>query len=96
MRLVLAVALALVLVPGADAATWTVKGAGFGHGVGMSAWGAYGYGKHGATAREILDHYYTGIEVTGLDAARRVRVLLKTARGSVSFSGATRACGQRL
>ena len=94
--LVLAVALAFVLAPRAEAATWTVKGAGFGHGVGMSAWGAYGYGKHGATGREILDHYYRDIEVTELDGTRRVRVLLKTARGSVSFSGATKACGRRL
>jgi stage II sporulation protein D len=96
MRRLMLIAGLLLAAPSAQAATWTVKGAGFGHGVGMSAWGAYGYGKHGATAREILDHYYTGIDVTELDGARKVRVLLKTAGGSVRFSGATRACGRRL
>ena len=27
--------------------TWVVKGGGFGHGVGLSQYGAYGYAKHG-------------------------------------------------
>ena len=35
-----------------------MRGAGWGHGIGMSQWGAYGYAKHGAGYREILDHYY--------------------------------------
>lgn len=36
---------------------------GYGHGVGMSQWGANGMGKEGSTAFEILKHYYTGVEV---------------------------------
>lgn len=36
---------------------------GFGHGVGMSQWGANGMAKEGSTAEEILLHYYQGIEV---------------------------------
>lgn len=36
---------------------------GYGHGVGMSQWGANGMAKEGKTAVEILKHYYTGVEV---------------------------------
>jgi len=36
---------------------------GFGHGVGMSQWGANGMGKHGSSFEEILKHYYTGVEI---------------------------------
>lgn len=34
---------------------------GNGHGVGMSQWGANGMAKNGSTAKEILEHYYTGV-----------------------------------
>lgn len=34
---------------------------GFGHGVGMSQWGANGMAKQGYTTTQILKHYYTGI-----------------------------------
>ncbi|GGA43994.1 stage II sporulation protein D [Paenibacillus physcomitrellae] len=36
---------------------------GYGHGVGMSQWGANGMAKEGYTAAEILKHYYTGISL---------------------------------
>lgn len=36
---------------------------GFGHGVGMSQWGANGMAKNGSSYIQILKHYYTGIEV---------------------------------
>ncbi|MDI4650271.1 stage II sporulation protein D [Cohnella hashimotonis] len=45
---------------------------GSGHGVGMSQWGAEGMAKTGATAAEIVRHYYTGIQlktVTALQTA---------------------------
>ncbi len=78
------------------AATWVVKGGGFGHGVGMSAYGAYGYGKHGAGYRQILGHYYRGIQLATLPAAPQVRVLLAISPGDVSFAGASAACGRSL
>ena len=40
-----------------------VKGQGFGHGVGMSQWGAHGLAEQGANFRSILQHYYRGAEV---------------------------------
>lgn len=39
---------------------------GYGHGVGMSQWGANVMAKEGKTYKEILKHYYTGIEITNL------------------------------
>ncbi|WP_334072188.1 stage II sporulation protein D [Paenibacillus sp. A14] len=38
---------------------------GYGHGVGMSQWGANGMAKNGHTAAQILKHYYTGISFEG-------------------------------
>ena len=40
-----------------------VRGQGFGHGVGMSQWGAHGLAEQGADFRAILGHYYRGAEV---------------------------------
>lgn len=40
---------------------------GFGHGIGMSQWGANGMGKHGSTFEEILKHYYTGVEIKPIE-----------------------------
>lgn len=44
----------------------TFKGKGFGHGVGMSQWGAYGLAESGATAQSIIGHYYQNIDFVGL------------------------------
>jgi stage II sporulation protein D len=38
-------------------------GQGYGHGVGMSQSGAKGMAKAGFTYKEILEHYFTGVEV---------------------------------
>lgn len=40
---------------------------GYGHGVGMSQWGANGMAKEGSDFKEILKHYYTGVEIKYLD-----------------------------
>jgi stage II sporulation protein D len=86
----------LVAAPAATAAKrFTIRGAGFGHGVGLSQYGAYGYAQHGATYDAILAHYYTGTELGTTDPAQTVRVLLQSA-GSASFSGAVRAGTRKL
>ena len=38
-------------------------GSGFGHGVGMSQWGAYSMAEDGKTADEIIHHYFTGVDL---------------------------------
>jgi stage II sporulation protein D len=95
----LLIALAAAAVPPAAAqadVSWVVHGHGFGHGVGMSQYGAYGYAKHGKGYRFILAHYYTGATIGTLTSAPVVRVLLDVSGGDVGFSGATSACGQTL
>jgi stage II sporulation protein D len=84
----------LLLAPAARAAvSWVVHGRGFGHGVGMSAYGAYGFALHGKSYRFILGHYYSGTTIGTLVAPRVVRVLLDISIGDVGFSAATSACG---
>jgi SpoIID/LytB domain protein len=84
-RLRLGGALGLAVVAGALASTaragtaLIVTGHGWGHGVGMSQWGAYGYALHGWKYGRILSHYYPGTKL-GHVGEVRVRVLL--ARGS--------------
>jgi stage II sporulation protein D len=90
-------AAALLAPAGADGAVrWVVDGHGFGHGVGMSQYGAYGYAKRGKGYRFILRHYYRGTRVTKLGGPRVVRVLVSTSPRQVRFSGARSACGRRL
>jgi stage II sporulation protein D len=72
------------------AATWTIKGAGWGHGIGMSQYGAYGQAQQGRNYQQILEHYYSGT-VVARASTRTIRVLLHASRSSVSFSGATSA-----
>ena len=40
-----------------------MKGKGYGHGVGMSQWGAYAMAKEGKTAEEIVTHYFAGVTI---------------------------------
>jgi stage II sporulation protein D len=71
-----------------------IRGAGYGHGVGMSQYGAYGYALHGRGYRAILAHYYTGTSLGAVDPHQTVTVLLAT--GAAAFTGATRAGGKKL
>ena len=58
---------------------FTVVGAGYGHGIGMSQWGAYGMAKEGSDAHAILTHYYSGTSVGPVPDDMDVRVNLKYA-----------------
>jgi stage II sporulation protein D len=87
----------LSIVSNAEArVSWIVKGHGFGHGVGMSQYGAYGFAKHGRGYPSILAHYYRGTRLERLGGPQVVRVLLDVSGGDVGFSGATGACGRSL
>ncbi len=89
--------LALALASGAQAASrLVITGAGFGHGIGMSQYGAYGYALHGEDYRFILGHYYTGTSLASLDSNPDVRVLLQAGRRSAVITGAQTAGGQAL
>ncbi|MBS6560318.1 MAG: stage II sporulation protein SpoIID, partial [Clostridiales bacterium] len=43
--------------------TYYFAGMGYGHGVGMSQSGAKGMAKEGYSYKEIIKHYYTGVEI---------------------------------
>jgi len=85
----------LVAAPASAADRFTIRGAGFGHGVGMSQYGALGYAQHGARYDEILGHYYTGTRLGSASPSQTVRVLLQSA-AAPSFSGASQAGSRRL
>jgi stage II sporulation protein D len=51
------------LAPKNQEAGWLFTGRGFGHGVGMCQVGAYGMAQRGHDYREILTHYYSGVEL---------------------------------
>ena len=92
----MALSLALIGSAGAEArVVWKVKGGGFGHGVGLSQYGAYGLAQHGWGWKRILGHYYRNTTVAATDP-RKVRVLLRPYQQSVQFNGASSACGVTL
>jgi stage II sporulation protein D len=82
-------ALAVATAAGATAATqFSLAGRGWGHGIGMSQYGAYGYAKNTTlTYKQILQRYYTGIDFTTVPN-RTVRVRLTHDISSVSVSSA--------
>jgi hypothetical protein len=63
-----------------SATTFVLRGRGWGHGVGMGQWGAYGQAKRGVSYDEILAHYYPGTTLKKT-ATSSVRILLRQGRG---------------
>lgn len=61
-------------VPAAVPKSFTIKGAGFGHGVGMSQYGAQAMALDGYSANSILQKYYTGTSVSTVAADRNLKV----------------------
>jgi stage II sporulation protein D len=68
-------------------AVFVVSGRGYGHGVGMSQYGAYGQALAGRTYDEILSYYYTGTQI-GKSGRKELRVLLGEGRRAVTISSA--------
>ena len=84
MRVWIAVAAAALAIPAVASAgtVFLLDGRGWGHGVGMSQWGAEGYARHGFDYRRILAHYYPETHI-GIAQPREVRVLLVQSKPSV-------------
>src|ERR1700709_88119 len=84
MRLFGATVLAALALPAAGSAgtVFLLDGRGWGHGVGMSQWGAEGYARHGFGYRQILGHYYPHTHI-GVASPRDVRVLLVEGQDAV-------------
>ena len=51
---------------------YVFKGHGFGHGVGMSQWGAHGMARAGHGYQEILDFYYRGTDIETMPGAEAI------------------------
>jgi stage II sporulation protein D len=66
--------------------TFAISGHGWGHGVGMGQWGAYGYALHGQTYDWILGHYYPGTQLATPPAGSKLRVLIGEALRRVTVS----------
>lgn len=56
-----------------------VRGQGYGHGVGMSQWGAHGLAEQGANFRTILRHYYRGADVVSFSTISNPSLALRAA-----------------
>ena len=52
-----------LLAPSQPAVQLVAVGRGYGHGIGMSQWGAYAMARRGDTFGQILQHYYRGTQV---------------------------------
>ena len=61
------------------------SGHGFGHGVGMSQYGAWGFALHGYSYQQILQHYYPGTTL-GTTATSLVRILLADRKATLKLS----------
>jgi stage II sporulation protein D len=88
-RLAVLVALAgaLALVGESLAApVFVLTGRGYGHGIGLSQYGAQGYAQHGWSYDDILEHYYTGTVLTGGFPNSSVEVLVADGAASLVLS----------
>jgi len=88
---VAATASATTAAPSGPSVAFVLTGGGWGHGVGMSQWGAYGQAKAGRDYRQILGHYYRGTELGTAPAELidKVRVLVAGNLGSVAVTSAS-------
>ena len=82
--------------PAHGASSLVIRGAGFGHGVGLSQYGTLGYAKQGWTHDRILAHYYTGTKLGRLTSSPAVRVLLRSGHSRYVVVGAVDANGLKL
>jgi SpoIID/LytB domain protein len=71
----------------------TIGGSGYGHGVGMSQYGALGMARAGSSVTQILAHYYTGVTVTPYRDAVDLRVNVAHAASGITLRSTARADG---
>jgi SpoIID/LytB domain protein len=88
-RRVLAVTFVILMLPsiaaGSTEGNLVVTGGGWGHSVGLSQYGAQGMALEGYTHTQILQHYFTGVEVKSVAGINDLRVGLAQSPVSASF-----------
>ena len=79
--IVIAASAALTMIPAhadpsvsARSASFTIRGAGWGHGWGMSQYGAYGAAREGLSWKQILAFYYRGTRLEKLPSGTKIKV----------------------
>lgn len=87
----LALSMATTVIPNQNtaeaASNVTFKGKGFGHGIGMSQYGAKGMAEKNYRYDQILKFYYTGVELTKKDTSKQnVRVAIGFSQRQVDVS----------
>src|SRR5437762_2449169 len=83
-------AAALGAAPAQAGTVYTLTGHGWGHGIGLSQYGALGYAQHGWAYDAILAHYYTGTTLAALPNPVQMRIQLASARSAYAISGASK------
>jgi stage II sporulation protein D len=71
--------------PKAGEPVFVISGRGWGHGVGMSQWGANGFARRGTSYDRILTHYYRGTTI-GKAPVSKVRVLLASGKRKLTIA----------
>ncbi|MHB0976694.1 MAG: SpoIID/LytB domain-containing protein [Candidatus Aquicultorales bacterium] len=90
----LALLVLLTVVPAVPVAAedpFVFSGKGFGHGIGMSQYGAKAYANQGWGYQAILKHYYTGIETGGKATGGQTIKVLLSESSSMTVSSGTNA-----
>lgn len=64
---------------------FVITGRGWGHGVGMSQWGANGFARRGMSYDRILTHYYRGTSIEKAPVSK-IRVLLSAGKRKLTIS----------
>jgi SpoIID/LytB domain protein len=68
---------------------FTFAGHGYGHGVGLSQYGAYAMARKGSTAAQILQRYYPGTQLTAAPTSTLRVLVQQTAKTVALHAGAT-------
>jgi stage II sporulation protein D len=92
--ILVAIAAGCTIAGSASAQTvrFTFTGRGWGHGLGMSQYGAEGMAVHGWNATSIMQWYFRGTQVgtlAGVTSATPVRALMSTGRSTVAIATST-------
>src|SRR4026209_1354879 len=67
--------------------TFRFHGSGYGHGIGMSQWGAYGLANKGWSYRQILTHFYSRTSVVESSTPpKKIRVGLTSGRTTIHLT----------
>lgn len=73
--------------------SWALNGSGWGHGLGMSQYGAWEMAKDGKTAKQILGHYYSGTTYEAVTDNVTVDVNIVNSTSSVTAISSALASG---